>query len=61
MPKKVNGHIKYSVTGVDESGEFQEIRRYREFHALFVTLRIRWPGCYVPSLPEKKVMKTNDE
>jgi len=59
-PMKVGGHIKYTVSGVDETGEFQEIRRYREFHALSTVLRTRWPGCYVPSLPEKKMINQKD-
>lgn len=60
-PVKVAGHVKYSVTGVDEGGEFTEVRRYREFHALGQVLRTRWPGCYIPSIPEKKLVKNNDE
>jgi len=24
-------------------------------------LKIRWPGIYIPALPEKKAIKTNDE
>lgn len=59
-PQKSAGHIKYTVTGVDDEGEFKEQRRFREFHALSVVLRTRWPGCYVPSIPEKKVVGAND-
>lgn len=33
-PVKIGGHIKYSVTGVDDEGEFNDVRRFREFHAL---------------------------
>jgi len=53
-PVKIGGHIKYSVTGVDDEGEFNDVRRFREFHALGQVLRTRWPGCYVPSIPEKR-------
>ena len=60
-PVKTGGHIKYTVTGVDETGEFQEQRRYREFHALTTVLRTRWPGCYIPSLPDKKIINKNDD
>jgi len=52
-PAKVAGHIKYTVTGIDEQGDFSDIRRYREFFALYSVLRTRWPGVYVPALPEK--------
>ena len=33
-PVKIGGHVKYSVTGVDDDGEFTDVRRFREFHAL---------------------------
>tara|TARA_B110000285_G_C15068066_1_gene586298 strand:- start:810 stop:1157 length:348 start_codon:yes stop_codon:yes gene_type:complete len=49
------------VTGVDDEGDFSEIRRFREFYALADCLRIRWPGCYVPSIPEKKVANEKEE
>jgi|TARA_B110000285_G_scaffold232688_1_gene304414 sorting nexin-1/2 len=45
---------------VDDDGEFNDVRRYREFHALADILRIRWPGCYVPSIPEKKMVGSDD-
>ena len=33
-PVKISGHVKYTVTGIDDEGEFTEVRRYREFHAI---------------------------
>lgn len=59
-PAKVAGHIKYTVTGIDESGDFSDIRRYREFFALYSVLKTRWLGVYIPALPEKKTMNTSD-
>ena len=59
-PVKVGGHFKYTVQGVDDEGEFKEQRRFREFNALSLTLRMRWPGCYVPAIPEKQLINTND-
>ena len=53
--------MKYSVTGVDDEGDFSETRRFREFHALAQVLRTRWPGCYVPSIPEKKMVNQNSD
>ena len=47
-PVKIGGHVKYTVTGVDDEGEFTEVRRFREFHSLGVVMRNRWPGCYIP-------------
>jgi sorting nexin-1/2 len=49
------------VTGVDDEGEFSAVRRYREFHALATALKTRWPGCYVPQIPEKKMMNQTNE
>ena len=60
-PVKISGHIKYTVTGIDDEGEFSEVRRFREFHALGQVLRTRWPGCYIPSIPEKKMMNQNTD
>lgn len=61
QPNKVAGTVKYTVTGLDDEGDFSEIRRFREFYALADCLRIRWPGCYVPSIPEKKVANEKEE
>jgi len=52
---KVGGHIKYNLAGVNSSGEFSQVRRFKEFHALSETLKTRWPGCFVPSIPEKSM------
>ena len=49
------------MTGVDFDGEFNDVRRFREFHALADVLRIRWPGCYIPSIPEKKMNQNNSD
>lgn len=37
-PVKITGHIKYTVTGVDSEGPFEDQRRYKEFFALRNTL-----------------------
>lgn len=34
-PVKTGGTFKYTVTGVDEDGDFSELRRFREFYSLF--------------------------
>ena len=52
--------MKYNVTGVDPNGDFVTKRRFREFAALSTVLKARWPGCYIPSIPEKKFMKSTD-
>ena len=32
----------------------------KEFFALSVQLRTRWPGCFIPAIPEKKYFGGND-
>ena len=49
------------MKGVDKQGEFDIVRRYREFYALRTTLRKRWIGFYVPGIPEKKAIGNKDE
>lgn len=49
------------MTGVDDEGDFNDVRRFREFYALGDVLRIRWPGCYIPSIPEKKMTGNKEE
>jgi hypothetical protein len=58
-PLKIGGHLKYPVTGVDQDGDFEEKRRFSDFVALRLSLSSRWPGTYVPALPEKKVGVSN--
>ena len=58
---KVGSVIKYTVIGVDSEGKFEVQRRYKEFDALRLALQERWPGCYVPAIPEKSVMGDKEE
>lgn len=60
-PVKVSGHIKYTVSGVDSDGPFEEARRFSEFFALKEALSARWPGIYIPAIPEKKLMGNKDD
>jgi sorting nexin-1/2 len=60
-PVKVSGHIKYTVSGVDSEGPFEESRRFSEFFALREALASRWPGVYIPAIPEKKLMGNKDD
>lgn len=60
-PVKVSGHIKYTVSGVDSDGPFEESRRFSEFFALREALASRWPGVYIPAIPEKKMMGNKDD
>lgn len=46
----------YKVKGRDHVGEFEVLRRFREFDTLRKTLYSRFLGLYVPPIPEKKAM-----
>jgi hypothetical protein len=58
---KVGSVIKYTVTGTDSEGRFEIQRRYNEFLALNNALNERWPGCYVPAIPEKQIIGDKEE
>lgn len=60
-PQKVGSTIKYTVTGQDSQGKFEVIRRYNEFHILHVTLTSRWPGCFIPCIPEKQILGDKED
>ena len=55
-PVKISGHIKYKVSGEDSEGPFEENRRFKEFFSFRNVLVARWPGIYIPALPEKKMV-----
>lgn len=60
-PQKFGSTIKYTVTGQDSQGKFEVVRRYNEFHILHVTLTGRWPGCFVPCIPEKQILGDKED
>lgn len=46
----------YTIKGQDSLGKFEVQRRFKDFLALRNRLQIKWPGCYIPSLPGKKLI-----
>jgi len=60
-PKKQGSHYVYSVTGIDEDGEFTCTRRFNEFFTLRSVLHQRWPGIYIPAIPEKKTWGNKED
>jgi hypothetical protein len=57
----------YSLAGIDKNGncplipgEFNTVRKYSDFSNLRSTLSSKWPGFYIPTLPEKKFIGTED-
>lgn len=49
-------HVTYTIIGEDSKGAFEAQRRYKEFNALQILLNLQWPGCFIPQIPEKKVI-----
>lgn len=60
-PKSVGGHTVYSMKGKDKTGEFEVVRRYKEFLAFREMLTKSYPGFYVPPVPEKVAKKMDDK
>lgn len=50
----VKGFVTYLVSGTDELGTFEIRRRYNDFFYLRESLHKKWPGIYIPPIPEKK-------
>lgn len=46
-------HTVYNLKGEDANGKFDVYRRYTDFHELRDQLAKKWPGCYIPPIPEK--------
>lgn len=41
-------------------GKFEAIRRYSDFDTVRNSMVSRWPGCFVPPLPPKKILNKNE-
>lgn len=53
-------HHEYRIYGNDELSEFDVWRRYSDFVILKQHMMARWPGIYIPSLPEKKFLGNSE-
>ena len=64
-PTKVSGglggHTAYKILGQDPKGEFEVVRRYKEFLVFREALIKRWPGFFIPPIPVKTVKKMNQK
>lgn len=60
-PVKLGSIVKYTVTGQDREGRFEVSRRYNEFHMLHQVLEERWPGCFIPCIPEKQILGDKED
>ena len=54
-----NKYYVYHVHGQDKYAEFSVYRRYSDFITLKNCMKDRWPGIYLPALPEKKFIGNN--
>ena len=48
--------MMYKIEGNDKFGEFKMSRKFDEFYEIRNIMVIRWPGCFIPSLPGKKTI-----
>jgi sorting nexin-1/2 len=49
------------VSGEDQEGAFTVTRRFKEFNAFKNILKERWPGVYIPAIPEKKAFGNKED
>lgn len=52
-------YTTYLISGEDAKGKYELARRYSEFDALRTLLKDRWPGLFIPSLPDKNLIKNS--
>lgn len=57
----LNKYTVYLIRGEDKDGQIEVYRRFSEFYALREVLLQRWPGCFIPAVPDKKVIGKNDD
>ena len=50
----------YLIKGNDKDGPFEVYRRFSDFNTLRKAMVKRWPGVYIPPIPEKKAVGNMD-
>ena len=53
-----NGYVNYTLEG--ELIEDKIVRRFHDFYSLREKLIKRWPGIYIPNIPEKQLIGNMD-
>ncbi|EGR30312.1 PX domain protein, partial [Ichthyophthirius multifiliis] len=53
-------YILYTIKGEDSKGNFEIQRRFSDFDMFRKTLLQRWPSCFIPPIPPKKVVGNMD-
>ncbi|CAD8166047.1 unnamed protein product [Paramecium octaurelia] len=51
----ISNYVVYTIKGKDCFGDFETQRRFNEFFTIRELLLAKWPGQYVPPIPEKSV------
>lgn len=54
-------HQIYAVKGQDKLGFFEIFRTFKDFQQIRKLLLKKWPGCYVPPLPNEKIIGNLDK
>ena len=61
MKDGLSKHQIYNCKGEDKFGTYEMFRNYNDFLDIRKILVQRWPGCYVPPLPKKKMVGDMDK
>lgn len=54
-------YVVYHIHGSDKNGDIDVYRRFNEFYKMRMALLKRFPGCFVPSIPDKAISLVDDE
>jgi hypothetical protein len=55
------GFTTYLISGSDKLGAFEVRRRFNDFYVLREGLKKKWPGCYIPPVPSKKITGNKED
>ena len=54
-------YVVYHIVGEDQNGKIDVMRRFNEFYKMRVALVKRFPGCFIPSIPDKTISIVDPE
>lgn len=54
-------YVVYHIVGEDKNGKIDVMRRFNEFYKMRVALVKRFPGCFIPSIPDKSISIVDNE
>lgn len=55
----MNKYVIFNIKTTSKEGNFEVNRCYSDFQILRKCFTKRWPGCFIPSIPEKKSLVKN--